>query len=434
VRATPFIEETQIENTPTVRIPETPPPTTNPITQPTTVGSTPPPTIPQSTPQTAESTPTPVTVTVPVTVLVYPSGPIYSPGYYYPYGYGFPPSSNYYSTGTLTVTSNPSGATVLIDGYNQEITPWIYTNLATGYHTVEVDYPGYESYVTNVYIDNGNSMEVDAQLTPLLTYGSLFVQTTPEGADVFVDGNYEGTSPVTVSALSDGPHQLELHLAGYAVITQTESVVAGQGTTVNLAFSPYSSSSSEGSVSITSNINGALVYLDGIYKGAIRSGTPFSVIAVSPGSHDVLLHMPGYNDYTSTVQVNAGQIAYVNADFTAASQAGISQSSPPQTGTGSITATSSPAGGQVFLDNQFRGVAPVTIYYVPVGNHIINMKLAGYSDWSGSIQVQPGQGSSIQAEFAPGVPSTSPTRASIPITIIFTALAAGVMVVRSGKR
>ena len=217
------------------------------------------------------------------------------------------------------MTSDPSGAYVIIDGYNSATTPYIFTGLSTGYHTVEVDYPGYEAYITHIYMDNGAAMEVSANLVPLVNYGSLFVDSTPRGADVYVDGNYQGTSPVTVGSLSEGPHQVELHLAGYEVLTVTEDVVAGQARVLNLNMVPYSSSSAAGSIDITSSVPGALVYLDGVYKGSTQSQNSFNVIAVSPGSHSILLSVPGYADFTQTVQVNPGQISYVNAVFTPAS-------------------------------------------------------------------------------------------------------------------
>jgi hypothetical protein len=236
---------TQLE-TPGPTISRTPVPT--PTIPRTTISA--PPTTPQptvSTTQTMPVTTNPVTQTTPVpvvtvTVFGYPSGNVYQPVYYYPPGYPYYINS-YYPTGTLTVTSNPSGATVILDGYNSEITPWIFTGLTTGYHTVEVDYPGYQAYVTNVYVDNGANPEINADLTGLVNYGALFIDSTPQGADVYVDGNYEGTSPVTVSAMAAGPHQVELHRAGYDVLTSTQYVTAGQATVATLVLSSYSSSS-----------------------------------------------------------------------------------------------------------------------------------------------------------------------------------------------
>lgn len=431
-------ETTKPSPTPTIAR-TTPPPTRTP--NPTTIPGTQ--TIPPTTvtvtatvpPTTITVTPTTTIPVVTVTVLVFPSGPVFLPAYYYPPGYNYPINS-YYPLGSITVTSSPSEALVILDGINTGTTPYIFTGLAPGYHTIEVDYSGYEAYITNVYLDNGASTEVDANLVPLVNYGSMVVDSTPRGADVYVDGNYEGSSPVTVSSLTEGAHQVELHLAGYEVMTTTENVAGGQGTVINLVMVPYTSSSGLGSVDITSNLPGALVYLDGIYKGSTISGTTFNLISVSPGSHTVLLHIPGYTDFTQSVVVYVGQVSYVNAVFT--QQSVVTQSTAVASGgAGSIVVTSTPAGGQVFLDDQFRGVAPVTIYNVVPGTHIINMKLPGYNDWSTSVTVPGGQVTQVPAVFVAGGSATpvSTTRAALSPVIVIGALAvcAGAAVSRVRK-
>jgi hypothetical protein len=374
---------------------------------------------------TVTATQTTLVPVVTVTVLVYPSGDVYRPVYYYPPYYPYSVNS-YYPTGTVTVRSNPSDAVVILDGYNYGTTPYMFTGLTTGYHTVEVDYPGYEAYVTNVYIDYGVNQDIYADLTALVSYGSLFIDSTPQGADVYVDGNHQGTSPVTVSAMSVGAHQVELHLAGYEVLTSTQNVYAGQGTVVNLVLVPYSSSSGYGSIDITSNQPGALVYLDGIYKGSTQSGNTFNTIAVSPGTHTLFLHLPGYKDITQTVEVFPGQITNVAAVFTpAATQQSSATASPA---TGSIIVTSTPAGGQVTLDNQFRGVAPVTIYNVAPGTHIVNVHLNGFNDWSTSVDVPANQVVQVPATLVPGSgTATAPTRAGLSLAATLSALAAGVI-------
>jgi hypothetical protein len=337
---------------------------------------------------------------VTVTILVYPSGQVYQPVYYYPPYYPYTIDS-YYPRGSLTVTSNPSQATVILDSYNTGTTPWIFTGLTTGYHTVEVDYPGYEAYVRSVYVENGANPSFYADLTSLVDYGSFLIQSTPPGADVYVDGNYQGTSPVTVGGMVVGPHRIELHLAGYEVLTTTRTVAPSQGTVVNLVLTPLSTFSDYGSIDITSAVPGAVIYLDGIYKGSVISGTAFSIISVSPGPHTILLHAPGYTDITRSVQVEAGQISTVNG-ATVSSSAGLQSSGASSVGPGSIVVISTPSGGQVTVDNQFRGVAPVTIYNVAPGTHIVNMKLAGYSDWSSSVDVPANQAVQVTATLAPG--------------------------------
>jgi hypothetical protein len=431
VRATPVTTRTTVTASPTT-VPRTTV-TLTPVVTPTTVGGTPvitPTTVSQS--PTVSPTTIPVTLTttapvVTVTVFVYRSGPIFSPYYEALY-------TPDYSSGSLTVTSNPSGAVVILDGINSETTPFIFTGLSTGYHTVEVDYPGYQAYIHNVYVDSGTNIEVNADLTNLGYSGSLFVDSTPQGADAYVDGNHQGTTPVTVSALSPGDHQVELHLAGYEVLSSTEYVAAGQVTTVNLALVPYSPVSVYGSIDITSSVPGAVVYLDGIYKGTTQPGNTFNIISIDPGSHDLILHVPGYTDFQQTVQVYTGQISDVNAVLTQipVNQQGTSATSPA---VGSIIVTSAPTGGQVYVDNQFRGVAPVTIYNVAPGTHIINLKLAGYSDYSTSVDVPANQVVQVPATFIPGGgPATVPTRAGLTPLVFIIALAFGGFVMVSRYR
>jgi hypothetical protein len=118
--------------------------------------------------------------------------------------------------------------------------------------------------------------------------------------------------------------------------------------------------------------------------------------------------------------VNAGQIAYVDATFSQAS-AYPQAASPASQQAGTIIASSVPSGGQVYLDNQFRGIAPVSIYNVAPGDHIVNMKIAGYADWSTSVRVQAGQVLQVPATFTPGGNPVA-TRAALPAEVIFTAL------------
>ena len=412
----------EVENPMTPRSTRTPtiPPTTVPPTPTvplTTVPATP--TIPPTTIPPNPTTPVPV---VTVTILVYPSGQVYQPVYYYPPYYPYTIDS-YYPRGTLTVTSNPPQARVILDGYNTGTTPWIFTGLTTGYHTLEVNYPGYEAYVRSVYVENGANPSIYADLDSLVNYGSFFIESTPSGADVYVDGNYQGTSPVSVGGMTVGAHRIELHLAGYEVLTTTRTVAPSQGTVVNLVLTPVSAFSDYGSIDITSATPGSLIYLDGIYKGSVISGTTFSLISVTPGSHTILIHVPGYPDITRSVQVEGGQISTVDAVYTAP-PAGQQSFAPSSTSSGSIVVTSTPSGGQVTVDNQFRGVAPVTIYNVAAGNHIINMKLAGYSDWSSSVDVPPNQMAQVHATLTPGSGSPPvPTRPGLSLFAILGAFA-----------
>ena len=58
--------------------------------------------------------------------------------------------------------------------------------------------------------------------------GSLAVLTEPAGAEIFIDGDFKGVSPVTISGLSAGTHTVLLTLKEYANTTTNISINAGQ--------------------------------------------------------------------------------------------------------------------------------------------------------------------------------------------------------------
>jgi len=68
---------------------------------------------------------------------------------------------------------------------------------------------------------------------------------------------------------------------------------------------------------------------------------------------------------------------------------------------GTISASSSPLGAPVHLDEVYKGTTPLTISNVPVGSHTVKVTLSGYEDWSGSITVSAGVTASISPTLTP---------------------------------
>jgi tetratricopeptide (TPR) repeat protein len=56
-------------------------------------------------------------------------------------------------------------------------------------------------------------------------YGELVIKTTPTGASVFLDGKLRGPSPITISNLSSGTHQLRATKEGYKDLLQQVEVM-----------------------------------------------------------------------------------------------------------------------------------------------------------------------------------------------------------------
>ena len=73
-------------------------------------------------------------------------------------------------------------------------------------------YYDYHEYIgtvtTNEYIT------VNARLTPVVQTGYLDISSSPSGANAYGDGNYKGTTPLTVS-VDAGTHSVRLAKPGY---------------------------------------------------------------------------------------------------------------------------------------------------------------------------------------------------------------------------
>lgn len=128
--------------------------------------------------------------------------------------------------GVLSVSSIPSGADILLDGISRGVTPKTISGLEPGEYSFTLVKEGYAQYQRNVTISPGRPAIVTAILTPL--YGSLRIQSSPSGADVLLDGEPAGETPLVVDTLSPGDHAVSLSKTGYGTTNRTATVTAGQ--------------------------------------------------------------------------------------------------------------------------------------------------------------------------------------------------------------
>lgn len=315
-------------------------------------------------------------------------------------------------TGTIQVSSSPSGAIARLDGGLTLTTPGNFMYVTPGYHTIEISMAGYFPYSTSVSVSAGGTSSVSASLSPMQTTGSLRVTSSPSGAEVYVDEIYRGYTPLTVGSLSAGRHAVRLHLSGYQVYTQNVDISTGSQSSVSVSLTPVYQPTT-GDILVSSVPDGAAIYLDGNYRGKTLHGNPFDITGVAPGTHTVTLLKSGYQDSSTTVAVSAGQTSTVSVSLTPGSV---------PSATGDITAQSSPSGADVYLDNVYRGFSPLSLHDVPAGSHVVTFRMPGYTDAQVSAQVAAGQTTPVMGMLSP-VPTTAPTRSPLPITIVAGALA-----------
>lgn len=60
---------------------------------------------------------------------------------------------------------------------------------------------------------------------------------------------------------------------------------------------------------------------------------------------------------------------------------------PPTPAYGSITATSSPSGADIYIDNVYKGLSPAVFGNIPNGNHVVLIKMDGYQGLTKTVTV-----------------------------------------------
>ena len=128
--------------------------------------------------------------------------------------------------------------------------------------------------------------------------GGLEVNTTPSGASLFLNGKFEGTTPITVPDLDPGTYVATLSSPGFMNSSVQVEVQAGALTTVSLSLL-----SRNGTLWITTVPVGGAVAIDG---NTISGTAPVLATNLSPGNHTITASMAGYIPVNENVTVIGG--------------------------------------------------------------------------------------------------------------------------------
>jgi eukaryotic-like serine/threonine-protein kinase len=228
---------------------------------------------------------------------------------------------------------------------------------------------------------------------PVVVPGQITVDSTPQGAQVQLDGATDPTwvTPLSVSSLDPGPHSITISKSGYVTDSRTVKVVSGSKSSVVIHLNQLSAT-----LSVTSNPPGANIYVDGRDMGKL---TPAQV-SVDKGQHVVLIRKPGYIDETASAQFALGQTvalsptlrAMGNVDNirTVGKMKKLFGGNSGQPGQGTLSIRTQPKGAQVAVNQHMldKG-SPVEVMLDP-GNYVIDITLSGYAPISKVVTVDRG--------------------------------------------
>lgn len=136
----------------------------------------------------------------------------------------------------VRVLTEPTGASVLVDGAAQGVTP-ASLELDAGTHRIELRHPGFKHWISDVQVV-ANEPQTLGPVQLGLPDGTLVVRTDPAGASVSVGGAFRGRSPLTLEVRPDVALDVVAARDGYEPATTELNVGAGMRREVQLTLAP----------------------------------------------------------------------------------------------------------------------------------------------------------------------------------------------------
>jgi formylglycine-generating enzyme required for sulfatase activity len=112
----------------------------------------------------------------------------------------------------LTISSNPNPASIIINGAFIGVTPYEHRYSQGEELSINVTRLGYEPQQIKLPSSDNLNQVLSLELVPELA--EIDITGDPQGAEISVDGDLIGTSPISFKVLAL-PHTLNIHLEGY---------------------------------------------------------------------------------------------------------------------------------------------------------------------------------------------------------------------------
>jgi serine/threonine protein kinase len=216
---------------------------------------------------------------------------------------------------------------------------------------------------------------------PEVILGQLTIDSTPQGAQVQLDGTGDASwvTPLALTNIQPGPHSVVVSKAGYSTDTRSINVSSGSRATTLIHLVKLMAT-----LVVKSDPPGANIYIDGRNTGTKTPGQ----ISVEKGQHVVLVRMSGYIDETMSEQFVLGQTFNFSPTLRRLGNTDNLKTvgkmsklfgGKAQAGQGILSIRTQPKGAQIAINQHLleKG-SPVDVALDP-GNYEVDITLSGYA-------------------------------------------------------
>ncbi|MBT3296436.1 MAG: PEGA domain-containing protein [Verrucomicrobia bacterium] len=253
----------------------------------------------------------------------------------------------------LRITTDPEMADIRFDGALQGQSPLTLSDLAPGPHLLSVTKSGYHDVRQSIALTGAQRIALNLTLEPVS--GLILLHSTPPGSDVEIDGAHRGSTPLLLTDLPVGRYRVHFSQTGY--LPKDIDLAVEDRTPIRI---PVELTSDSATLTLDSTPPGATVTLNGIAKGR----TPCRLDRVAAGESELQISLEGYRTFARTIRLAAGQGESVTAALDAL----------PAT----LNVVSIPTGARIYVNDEFRGEAPLTLAKLDPGLYRLRAEKKGY--------------------------------------------------------
>lgn len=295
--------------------------------------------------------------------------------------------------GSLNVQLSPAVEAVLwLDGKNFTALPGLTTGIAAGDHLIEIRADRYLTYQAEIAVE-GKGIVQHLELTLDPAWADVTIDSVPGPADVRVDGEVVGRTPVVVEVLA-GPRVLELDHPGYKRWQQTLKIASG----VAVDIGEIVLAKADGQLALTSQPTRANVTVNGEFRGQ----TPLAIALEAGRKHRLEVRKEGYLSQRRDLRLESAKATTLEMLL------------KPELAT--IQFITTPSDAELLIDGKSRGNATQTLR-LPTHEHELTVRRAGYATYQTQVTPRKGVKKRFRIRLKKADQSTSGKVRPAPTTI-----------------
>lgn len=194
----------------------------------------------------------------------------------------------------VAFTTQPPGADIIVNGELRGVTP-AQLDLLQGAYDVTLKRAGYKAWQDDLQVTAGEPQQLPS-VSLESADGLVFIRSVPGNANVTINGEFRGQTPLEVSLPPGQAHDIRLFRTGFSTATRRIETRSDEERDITISLDPVTSL-----VRVLADPPDAELFVDGEFKGAANQ-----TIEMMAASQRVEIRKEGYVAYATNFTSRPG--------------------------------------------------------------------------------------------------------------------------------